>query len=216
MAMRSRGIAFVATVWSLGVALPDQNALADPAVLTLCLRVDDRVAVPDDVLRSAKTVATRIYAKIGVGLVWAVDTSTHGRSDACHGRDAAPSLRIIIVPSGQAEHLDADPKKLGLAAGGKGQYGTVAYVFYDRVRNLSLRYEQHRRGGILGHVVAHEIGHLLLPYGTHSGTGLMRADWSHDDLEHAAHGTLLFSPEEAAYPGTSVASSLAFTSRISS
>jgi hypothetical protein len=26
----------------------------------------------------------------------------------------------------------------------------------------------------------------------------MRADWSRDDLEHAAHGTLQFTPEEAA------------------
>jgi len=198
VATRSRGIAFVAIVWSLGVAHPDQGVLAEPAALTLCVRVDDRAAVPDDVLTSAKTVATRIYAKIDVRLVWAVGTTTHGKSDACHGRDAAPSLRMIIVPHGQAEHLDADSKKLGLAAGSEGQHGTVAYVFYDRVRNLSVRYEQHGRGGVLGHVMAHEIGHLLLPYGTHSETGLMRADWSHDDLEHAAHGTLLFTSDEAA------------------
>jgi len=198
MARRSRGVAFFATVGVLGAALLDHQVLAHPPALTLCVRVNDRAAVPDDVLTSAKTVATRIYAKIGVRLVWAVDTRLHSRSDACHGRDAAPSLRIIIVPAGQAERLDADSKKLGLAAGAEGQYGTVAYVFYDRVRNLSLRYEQHRRGGILGHVVAHEIGHLLLPYGTHSESGLMRADWSHEDLEHAAHGTLQFTQEEAA------------------
>jgi hypothetical protein len=164
------------------------------------VRVDDHAAVPNDILTSAKTVMTRIYSRVGVRLVWAgrsVDTGTHGEPDPCHGRDAATSLRIIIVPSGQAEHVDADSKKLGLAAGNEVQSGTVAYVFYDRVRNLSVRYEQHRRGGVLGHVMAHEIGHLLLPYGTHSETGLMRADWSRDDLEHAAHGTLLFTREEA-------------------
>ena len=37
--------------------------------------------------------------------------------------------------------------------------------------------------------MAHEIGHLLLPYG-HSATGLMRADWEAKDMRLAVHGRL--------------------------
>jgi len=44
--------------------------------------------------------------------------------------------------------------------------------------------------------MAHEIGHLLLPYG-HSATGLMRAKWDEKDLRLAVHGQLNFTAEEA-------------------
>ncbi len=49
---------------------------------------------------------------------------------------------------------------------------------------------------LLAHAMAHEIGHLLLPDG-HSASGLMRADWSADDLHDAVRGELNFTPEQA-------------------
>jgi hypothetical protein len=48
----------------------------------------------------------------------------------------------------------------------------------------------------LAHAMAHEIGHLLLPYG-HSATGLMRADWEGKDLRRAVQGQLKFTPQQA-------------------
>lgn len=50
---------------------------------------------------------------------------------------------------------------------------------------------------VLAHVMAHEIGHLLLPYG-HSSTGLMRANWDVADLRRAVYRQLKFTPEQAA------------------
>jgi hypothetical protein len=203
MTTLTRGITLVATLGSLGQAVRDQNTLANPLAPALCVRVDDHAAVPDDILTSAKTVVMRIFVKVGVSLVWAglsVGTpDAHGDPDACHGLEAARSLRVVILPDSQAEHFVAGSKNLGLAASEEHQSGHVAYVFYDRVRNLAVRYEQRRgAGGVLGHVMAHEVGHLLLPYGVHSETGLMRADWSRVEFEHAAHGLLLFTPAEAA------------------
>jgi len=49
---------------------------------------------------------------------------------------------------------------------------------------------------VLGHAMAHEIGHLLLPYG-HSPTGLMRAEWEAKDLRLAANRQLNFTSEQA-------------------
>ena len=49
---------------------------------------------------------------------------------------------------------------------------------------------------VLAHAMAHEIGHLLLPYG-HSAAGLMRADWDAKDMRLAAHGRLNFTREQA-------------------
>ena len=53
-------------------------------------------------------------------------------------------------------------------------------------------------GLILGHVIAHEIGHLLLPYNSHARTGLMRGGWDTQQAMRAATGALTFTPKEAA------------------
>jgi hypothetical protein len=38
---------------------------------------------------------------------------------------------------------------------------------------------------ILAQALAHEMGHVLLPYPSHSLTGIMRADWDGDDIRRA-------------------------------
>jgi hypothetical protein len=50
---------------------------------------------------------------------------------------------------------------------------------------------------ILGGVVAHELGHLLLGSNSHGHTGIMRAHWEHEQLRSLAMGNLLFTTEEA-------------------
>jgi len=50
---------------------------------------------------------------------------------------------------------------------------------------------------ILGHVMLHELGHLLLGVGSHGATGLMHVPWHRKELEQADQGALLFTPWEA-------------------
>jgi hypothetical protein len=50
---------------------------------------------------------------------------------------------------------------------------------------------------VLAYVMAHEMGHLLLPPGAHSPSGIMRPDWDGDDLRHIASGSLQFTPAQA-------------------
>ena len=45
---------------------------------------------------------------------------------------------------------------------------------------------------ILGHVMAHELGHLLLGAGGHAATGLMHVPWYKKELESIAQGSLVF------------------------
>jgi hypothetical protein len=69
-------------------------------------------------------------------------------------------------------------------------------VFYDRAKEQA---EAMRRflPQILGHAIAHEIGHVLLRTSGHSSTGIMRAQWTAEDLRRAARGQLLFTPEQS-------------------
>ena len=52
-------------------------------------------------------------------------------------------------------------------------------------------------GRILGSVIAHEMGHLLLGSSAHAISGIMRARWESAELHRIAMGTLMFLPEQS-------------------
>lgn len=72
--------------------------------------------------------------------------------------------------------------------------GVLATVFFDRVEEVT-------KGGpvapVLGNVMAHELGHLLLGQNAHTLQGIMRANWSRGFMKLAQRGLLNFSPEQA-------------------
>ena len=72
----------------------------------------------------------------------------------------------------------------------------MATVFFHRIEIIAgdLGVSQ---GPLLGHALAHEVGHLLLGRGYHARSGLMRCPWRRRDLKNAAWGRLWLSGEEA-------------------
>ena len=99
------------------------------------------------------------------------------------------------------------PKKsvAGVALSNNGQGTRLAYVVVDRVlaqadaarrriQGLALLLAQPL---ILGHVMAHEIGHLMLPHNNHTKSGLMKGQMEANDIEDARDGQLLFSADES-------------------
>ena len=50
---------------------------------------------------------------------------------------------------------------------------------------------------ILGCIIAHELGHLLLGSNSHSDTGIMLARWEVNQLRQLMMGGLLFTPGES-------------------
>jgi hypothetical protein len=73
--------------------------------------------------------------------------------------------------------------------------GWLATVFADRIGQASTRAGVDV-GTLLGRVMAHEIGHLLLGTGYHGAAGLMRADWPDAFLTRTGDDWR-FSPREA-------------------
>ncbi len=97
-------------------------------------------------------------------------------------------MRIVIVPDSRTERN----RRLAIAH----SENMAAYAFYKRIVDLA----EHNGADIaalLGHVIAHEIGHLLLPYDSHSSSGVMRAEWDRGQFDDMAKGLLTFGPEQA-------------------
>ena len=74
-----------------------------------------------------------------------------------------------------AENLQRKPDIFGAARLADNQdFAEVADIYADRTRELAKGFEL---DVILGWVMAHELGHLLLGKGAHSAVGIMHTPW---------------------------------------
>ena len=147
----------------------------------LVVRIDDHAGVPPAVLSRAKAEVDVIFDAAGVRIKW------EGQDESAEtGQPAAMRLRLLVVKvesiSGRSEH-----PIVGLAARPAGR----AFVFFDRLLDVAAN-KPIDTGVVLGRIMAHELGHLLLPPGPHAQVGLMR---SH--IEMAAGSPDRFSAAEA-------------------
>jgi hypothetical protein len=133
--------------------------------------------VPLTVLLQAERTATWLYAGIGVKLKW----SSSGKGGLSMQFDAG-------LPEG------FHPGALGYAMP-FAQTGTRIHVLVDRLHVLVTKPPG---GALLGHVLAHELAHVLEGFTHHSEAGVMKARWDHGDLEQMARRPLSFSAEDAA------------------
>jgi hypothetical protein len=79
---------------------------------------------------------------------------------------------------------------------GDGGFGLVANVFAQRVQEAT--FFRAPQGVILGHVIAHELGHLLLGEARHSaGDGIMHIPWKAKELQRVEQGVMFFLPQQA-------------------
>jgi hypothetical protein len=144
----------------------------------------DDAGVPAGTLERAQQEADGVFRRSNIAFSW-IQPGTCEQSCLV--------LKIVSKPIGA---LSRNPKIVGVAPGTREARGTIAFVFYDRIRVYSaeLRIETWQ---MLGYVMAHELGHLLLPYGAHSVAGIMRPSWDRLQANRAAESTLRFTADQA-------------------
>jgi hypothetical protein len=164
------------------------------------VRVHDYVRVKRDILDRAESEVTTILHKAGIYAAWVDCPLTSSELDqypACLAAEHSAYLDMIIVPHFMATRWSMPDTTLGFTPLSKdGERAYQASVFYDRVREEA----EISRGSltvILGHAMAHELGHLLLRTCRHSSEGIMRAKWNFADLHRAAQGHMGFTPQQA-------------------
>src|SRR6185369_1641503 len=133
----------------------------------IVVHVENHAQVSSRVLGEAERVVDRIYASAGIRVVWA-------DQDAQTERTAAPlrHLRVLILSREMTDTMtrtdDVPENVVGQAQHPVGR----AYVLYPRLEDIATRKWVYITD-LLGKVIAHEMGHLLLNTG-HSPSGIMR------------------------------------------
>jgi hypothetical protein len=158
----------------------------------LTLRVYNYAHIDALSLVSAEKVAAGAFDNLGVELVW-VDCpvpKAHSRAYSACQSDMGPiDLVLRILPRHMAIKLAARGDSLGSAQTcSEREPACELSVFYCRVDELAV--EGYREDRILGYVIAHEVAHVLLGP-DHSEVGIMRGEWTRNDLQRISWGLLM-------------------------
>lgn len=149
-------------------------------VRDLTVAVAHYAAVDPKTMKEAEGIASEVYRRAGIEIQW-VEPSIH---------EGATKLYVNVLSQDMAEPFSVSDETVGFAIPGS----RAANVIYERIRRIARR--RHVASGLLlGYVIAHELGHLLLPAHSHSNSGLMRPDL---DMELAAMRKLRFTADQVA------------------
>jgi hypothetical protein len=191
----------IISLWTiLGVAIVSQADTPSSPHITVIVRYP--AALPEASIVGAERPAARIFEKAGVPVRWR-------NCPELNGAFPDPSCAGPLTPTDLVVHIAAHPHKATDAVFGTAflnpEGGVYADVFLDRVLGLREQDRSISLPRLLGCVLAHEIGHLLLGEHSHSRNGLMQAQWQFEQLRKIARGNLLFDSKEAAQLRTRVA-----------
>jgi len=176
-------------LWIGAVLLGTSLSAGERMTVSVCTRgrLDEKVVT------GAEATAAALFHSIDIEIVWAKceiglegDEAAQQHWFTVRLRDGKP----FITPNPPA--LDA----LGEAFLSEDKVGYIVDVYYQAVQTLATSKQAEFRP-LLGYVIAHELGHLLLGPG-HSTRGVMSAAWDLRDLQAIREACLRFSPAEGA------------------
>jgi hypothetical protein len=151
------------------------------AVRTVQIRLIDDAAVKPKLMITARQEAAYALESLCIEVEWVAGSSLK-----------ASEIRIIMTPVGT-----------GITDGCLGNttldalHGNHGAVFLSRVRALQSDYATTiGLGELLGYVLAHEIGHVLLNSRAHSLGGVMIDRFGEAQIYRAAQGRLAFTPAD--------------------
>jgi hypothetical protein len=169
---------------------PAENA---DTASSVTVRLYSDVQLSTQTLSQAEQEATRIFRQAGIETVWVQCKPSPSPTDPrCEFPPGSKLLAMRIVPKA----LNAADSIFGMAFLSQEGHGAYGDVFYESVETL---HQQCNASvpRVLGHVMAHELGHLLLGSNAHTEIGIMRPHWFSEQLRAVERGALFFSPEQA-------------------
>jgi len=187
---------FFQLILILGAAMTAWSSQPSQFHSQLTVYVSDSANTPERSLFDAEREAARIFKNAGIAVEWVnCSSSAHpSRDSRCHQTPGPGEFAVRVVPRArQAPSTVFGTSFLGPSG------GVYADVFFDRVRQLRDIDPNLSVAPILGDVIAHELGHLLLGENSHTHTGLMQPSWQYPQLRLIEMGHLQFDASEAAH-----------------
>jgi hypothetical protein len=173
MSTRTLGVCFV-----VGAALVSAQPKGNYSI-TVCLH--EHVSAPE--VHMAMSIASLILRQAGVRIRWC-----HRLQD--DDGDPAPVLVEILADASADTPPGVQARSFPYAA-----HGARIEVYRNRV--LYLVPEGHvASGSVLGHVLAHEITHVIEGISRHSNEGLMAAHWSTEVVRQMVRAPLPLLPHD--------------------
>ena len=153
-------------------------------------------------MNQAMKEVRRIFDAAGLAIVWQERitdapesriTDQHaGRTSLSSNLDSRNYIVVKIRPGFPDSGL---PGALGYSLP-DARFGPHAELFYNRIERDAVSTGTDV-AVILGHAIAHELGHVLLGSSEHTTEGIMKARWGRTDHERAAKGCLNFTASQS-------------------
>ena len=169
--------------------------------LRMTARVFNYAHISSRKMGRAETVAARIMGAAGVEMLW-LDclapyvqgrTAPQGANPECAGQPDRATVFIQILPASTRAKDYFKDTVFGFVEG-----SAQANVFYWRIADAA------RADGndweaptILGHIMAHELGHLLLGPNAHSPTGIMCGVWDWNYVQESMRERQTFTTSQS-------------------
>jgi hypothetical protein len=181
---------FCALLAAVALCESTESLPAAPRARTVCA---DAIysRVPGSVMLSAVELATGLFRDTGIHIEWKLtESGQRSRVDPNDPCDKA-DLRVLVVAS------RFSPREGAETVLGEASLRGSVLAYYHRIENYARR--SHLQSNVLlGYVMAHELGHVLLRSTSHRDAGLMRAEWRPQELAGMLKGRLQFDAVENA------------------
>ena len=133
----------------------------------------------------ARDIVTQIYADIGIKVVWLRSSPSPG----CEIRPMHGRILVTLATGNPGLHRD-----MALAYANPYMVGQPCITLLTDRLGDDVRLNPLTTGFVLGHTLAHEIGHVLQGIARHSETGVMKSRWSQTEVRDMTVERLHFEP----------------------
>ncbi len=173
----------------IGTPLMGQTVHEGPVVSILVFNYSE---TSPTLLDRAEKETQRIFSRAGVSIRWTdcpIQQDSLEKSD-CYKEPAPGQIRIRILQQPLNDYFQDSIFGFAVAP-------VFASVYYGSALSLAtLDRDEYDLSAIMGCLMAHEVGHLLLGENRHSASGIMKAQWDLSQVQQAMRGSLGFLPEE--------------------
>jgi hypothetical protein len=173
----------------------------------LRVRVYNFAGIPKDALERAKAEAQRVFRTANVETEWVDCPAVRGHNNqegasqsryrACTEPLKPGDLFVRLMSRVMESHPAAAHSYGYVMPAASGPSNNHAFILCDRVRERA-RQHQVSESRLLGHVLAHELSHVLLGDDEHTPRGIMMANWGERELVQIDRGFMTFTPQEGA------------------